>query len=94
MDLTGRHPDTITAIRWFAYAHLDTSHQAIACDCYDLATRMIATLPDGPQLTSGLYRLLAARDSFIHARARQAAHQEVQPCASESQEEPDSSAAG
>lgn len=68
IDLTGRHPGTQQIMRWFSYDHLrdgylrDTSQL-----CATLAEDMVKALPDGPELTTGLQKLLEAKDCFVRA---------------------------
>lgn len=67
MDLTGRHPGVQSLARHLAYAHLPAHLQAVSKPCHDLAKQMIETLPDGPELTTGLRKLLEAKDCFVRA---------------------------
>lgn len=68
LDLTGRHPATQQIMRWFTWDHLrsvrlrNVSQQVAA-----LADEMVCALPDGPELTSGLRKLLEAKDCFVRA---------------------------
>jgi hypothetical protein len=63
-----RHPATTQLLQWFAFDHLplgevrDTSHS-----CALLADDMARDLPDGPELTTGLRKLLEAKDCFVRA---------------------------
>lgn len=66
-DLSNRHPDTAHLARYFEYAHLPERLQAISRPCGDLAAEMITALPDGPELTAGLRKLLEAKDCFVRA---------------------------
>lgn len=65
MDLIGRHPSTTQLAQFFAYDHLPEQLQAVSRPCHDLAEQMIAALPDGPELTAGLRKLLEAKDCFV-----------------------------
>ncbi len=67
MDLEGRHPATVSIARYFAYGHLAQPMQDISYACAVLARRMIHDLPDGPELTTGLRKLLEAKDCFVRA---------------------------
>lgn len=67
MDLNDRHPGTRGIARFFEYGHLPESLQPAAERCHDLAEQMIAQLPDGPELTAGLRKLLEAKDCFVRA---------------------------
>jgi len=62
-----RHPSTAGIAKFFAYDHLPTRLQVISKPCHDLAVAMIEALPDGPELTAGLRKLLEAKDCFVRA---------------------------
>lgn len=65
--LDGRHPATVHLSRQFAYGHLPAPLGEVSQECHDLAELMISTLPDGPELTTGLRKLLEAKDCFVRA---------------------------
>jgi hypothetical protein len=67
MDATSRHPGTQHIARYFDYDHLPEHLQAVSQPCHDLAEQMIAELPDGPELTAGLRKLLEAKDCLVRA---------------------------
>jgi hypothetical protein len=67
IDLDGRHPATRQIARHFAYGHLPEPLRRVSAPCGLLAERMIAELPDGPELTTGLRKLLEAKDCFVRA---------------------------
>ncbi|TQF04771.1 hypothetical protein E6W39_24260 [Kitasatospora acidiphila] len=67
MDATDRHPSTQAIAKHFAHAHLPEPFQAVSKPCHDLAEDMIHRLPDGPELTAGLRKLLEAKDCFVRA---------------------------
>jgi hypothetical protein len=60
-----RHPATLALVRYFDYRHLPPHLQVVSQPCHDLAQAMVATLPDGPELTAGLRKLLEAKDCFV-----------------------------
>lgn len=66
-NLEDRHPDTIHLARYFEYGHLPERLQAVSRPCGELAAAMIGALPDGPELTAGLRKLLEAKDAFVRA---------------------------
>jgi hypothetical protein len=66
-DLAGRHPATQQIARFFAYDHLPEPMQTISAYSHHLAEAMIRELPDGPELTTGLRKLLEAKDCFVRA---------------------------
>lgn len=63
----GRHPGTVGLVRFFAWSHLPEHLRPISAQSCDLACAMVATLPDGPELTAGLRKLLEAKDCFVRA---------------------------
>jgi hypothetical protein len=65
--LEGRHASTVHVAKYFTYAHLPEDLQAVSRPCAELADAMLAALPDGPELTAGLRKLLEAKDSFVRA---------------------------
>ena len=67
MDLEGRHPATVSIARFFDYDHLPERLKPVSATCALLADRMIEMLPDGPELTTGLRKLLEAKDFFVRA---------------------------
>lgn len=67
MNTTDRHPATQGLAKFFVFAHLPTHLQEVSRPCHDLAAAMIDNLPDGPELTTGLRKLLEAKDCFVRA---------------------------
>lgn len=65
--IQNRHPGTVHVARYFAYSHLPEKLQAVSEPFSDLAARMIRALPDGPELTVGLRKLLEAKDCMVRA---------------------------
>ncbi len=67
-NLEGRHPSTVSIARYFAYDHLPTEGlREVSARCEHVAGLMIRDLPDGPELTTGLRKLLEAKDCFVRA---------------------------
>lgn len=67
-ELTARrHPATKHFAPLFDYDHLPSHLRPISKACHDLAWRMVADIPDGPELTVGLRKLLEAKDAFVRA---------------------------
>jgi hypothetical protein len=62
------HPSTANLLRWFEYAHLPGPMQAVARPLQELAWQYAETLPDGPELHTGLRKLLEAKDCLVRAR--------------------------
>jgi len=68
MNLTDRNPATQHIIRYFAFGHLPAGPlRDRAQDCAAVAHMMVALLPDSPELTAGLRKLLEAKDCFVRA---------------------------
>ena len=65
--MTLRHPSTTGLLRYFAWEHLPPDLQPISRACAQLAEEMVQDLPDGPELTTGLRKLLEAKDCFVRA---------------------------
>lgn len=62
-----RHPATTGVLKFFEFAHLPERLQAVSRPCAELAHGMVEQLPDGPELTVGLRKLLEAKDCFVRA---------------------------
>lgn len=62
-----RHPATESIRKFFAWEHLPEHLQGASKACGQLAEAMIDALPDGPELTAGLRKLLEAKDCFVRA---------------------------
>ncbi|MEU8855756.1 hypothetical protein AB0C48_13875 [Streptomyces sp. NPDC048556] len=62
-----RHPGTTHLLRYFEYGHLTEHLQAVSKPCSDLAHELVEALPDGPELSAGLRKLLEAKDCFVRA---------------------------
>jgi hypothetical protein len=54
-------------LKYFSYAHLPENLQAVSKPIGDLATAMDLNLPDGPEKSAGLRKLLEAKDCFVRA---------------------------
>jgi hypothetical protein len=54
-------------MQWFDYRHLKSPQREFSQQVYDLATNMVHDLPDSPELTVGLRKLLEAKDCFVRA---------------------------
>lgn len=68
------HPSTQNLLKFFQYQHLPGHLQAVSRPCADLAFDMADKLPSGPELTTGLRKLLEAKDCFVRANVRQGDH--------------------
>lgn len=67
IDVTGRHPSTAGIARFFASDHLPEHLRPTSQACEELAAQMVAALSDGPELSTGLRKLLEAKDCFVRA---------------------------
>jgi hypothetical protein len=56
-----------TTIQYFEYSHLPEHLQAVSKHIFDLAHLMEDTLPDGPEKSAGMRKLLEAKDCFVRA---------------------------
>ena len=56
-----------TTIKYFAYAHLPAHLQAVSKPIGELAEKLEAELPDGPEKSAGMRKLLEAKDRFVRA---------------------------
>lgn len=54
-------------MKYFAYAHLPPHLQVVSKEFYELAYSMEHQLPDGPEKSAGLRKLLEAKDCFVRA---------------------------
>jgi len=61
------HPSTAQILRYFAYRHLPVKLQEVSRPFGDLAEMMVNSLPQGPELTAGLRKLLEAKDCAVRA---------------------------
>lgn len=64
-DWTGRHPSVAHFEPLFDFEHLPPHLRAISEPSSDLASTMLAVLPDGPELSAGLRKLVEAKDCFV-----------------------------
>lgn len=65
--MTDRHPATTNLLKWFTWRHLPEDLQGVSQECFNLADSMVNQLPDGPELSAGLRKLLEAKDCFVRA---------------------------
>ena len=60
-----RHPATVQLLSFFRYDHLSGDLRETSRLCAELAHDLVERLPDGPELTAGLRKLLEAKDCFV-----------------------------
>lgn len=54
-------------LRYFDNAHLPPKQQEISQDFFRLAHDLASHLPQGPEVSAGLRKLLEAKDCFVRA---------------------------
>lgn len=62
-----RHPGITSLLCFFEYDHLLEHLQEVSRPLGELANQMADNLPEGPELTAGLRKLLEAKDCFVRA---------------------------
>lgn len=62
-----RHQSTTHLLGYFTYDHLPPHLAAISEPFANLADDVVSRLPDGPELTAGLRKLLEAKDCMVRA---------------------------
>lgn len=65
--LAYRHFSTQRLARYFEYDHLPPHLQIISKPFHSLAEFVIKEIPDSPELTAGLRKLLESKDCFVRA---------------------------
>jgi hypothetical protein len=55
-------------MKFFEFSHLPKELQGVSGDVYALACSMEAQLPDSPEKSAGLRKLLEAKDCFVRAK--------------------------
>lgn len=61
-------PSGSPILKHFAFEHLPPHLQVVSRPISLLAARMDANLPDGPEKSAGLRKLLEAKDCFVRAK--------------------------
>jgi hypothetical protein len=56
-----------TTIKYFAFAHLPPHLQAVSKPIGELAAQLEQLLPDGPEKSGGMRKLLEAKDCFVRS---------------------------
>lgn len=56
-----------TVIRYFAFAHLPPHLQTVSAPLGELAEKLETLLPDGPEKSAGMRKLLEAKDCFVRS---------------------------
>jgi hypothetical protein len=55
-------------MKYFQFEHLPLYLQVVSGEIYALACSMDAMLPNGPEKSAGMRKLLEAKDCFVRAR--------------------------
>ena len=55
-------------LKYFEFAHLPAKLQEISEPLCNVAQAMESVLPDGPEKSAGLRKLLEAKDCFVRAK--------------------------
>jgi hypothetical protein len=64
----GRHSSVVEVAQWFAFGHLPEGNPREQSKSVAMTAKvMLWTLPDSPELTVGLRKLLEAKDCFVRA---------------------------
>lgn len=61
------HPNTQALLRYFEYQHLPAHLQEVSAPLGIMARSYAEKLPPGPEVTTGLRKLLEAKDCFVRA---------------------------
>lgn len=62
-----RHPSTQHFAPLFAYKHLPEGLQRVSLPFANLAVELLGLVPDGPELSTALRKLLEAKDCAVRA---------------------------
>lgn len=68
------HPATQHLLTFFRHSHLPEHLQEVARPIGELANHMATTLPENPEVSVGLRKLLEAKDCFVRANVRPGDH--------------------
>lgn len=64
---SSRHPSVAHFQRLFEFGHLPPHLKGVSAHLAVIAETMLIALPDGPELSAGLRKLLEAKDCFVRA---------------------------
>lgn len=67
LNVSDRAPAVQQVYKYFAYEHLPEKLQNVSKPVCLLANDMLNVLPDSPELTVGLRKLLEAKDCFVRS---------------------------
>lgn len=63
--MDNRHPETLRLLSYFVYDHLPPHLASVSQHFARCAHAVAYDLPDGPELTAGLRKLLEAKDCVV-----------------------------
>ncbi|WP_421834376.1 hypothetical protein [Neptunomonas phycophila] len=66
-DMPSVHNPANSIIQYFKYDHLPEHLQAVSKAIGDVALEMNRVIPEGPEKSAGLRKLLEAKDCFVRA---------------------------
>ena len=67
-DWSDRHLSTQHTAQFFSFSHLPAGPmREVSMECANFADVIIDAIPDGPELSAGLRKLLEAKDCFVRA---------------------------
>ena len=55
-------------MKYFSYSHLPPNLQQVSKSICEVANELNELLPDGPEKSAGLRKLLEAKDCFVRAK--------------------------
>lgn len=68
LTVTDRHPATQHFAPLFSFEHIaEGKLREISAECHAFAQKMVDALPDGPELSAALRKLLEAKDCLVRA---------------------------
>lgn len=67
------HPATLALLRWFEYDHLPPHLRGVSREIGEVAQALVSDYGlEGPEVTTGLRKLLEAKDCFVRAAVENA----------------------
>jgi len=81
-----RHPGTVQLLRWFEYSHLPADLGVVSMQFHHLAHELADRLPDSPELTVALRKLLEGKDAAVRAALDAGGVQASRPAAGVAQQ--------
>lgn len=67
LSAIGKDMGSARLMRYFTYQHLPENLQTVSKPIHDLANEMQELLPNSPEKTAGMRKLLEAKDCFVRA---------------------------